>query len=278
VRVHLCGVRGSTPAPGASFVRVGGNTSCVAIADDDQLPTLALDAGTGLRNLSALLDGAPFNGTIVLGHLHWDHVMGLPFFPAGDRDDASVHVMAPEQGVAPIDELTRLMSPPLFPITPKQLRGDWTFSSYGADSFEAGGFSVVARDIPHKGGRTMGLRITDGRSTIAYLSDHSPHDLGPGDDGLGALHPAAVELAADVDLLIHDSQFTAAELPGRASWGHCAADYGVTLAAHCRVRRLLLFHHDPSRTDDEVWALRDALRQPPGLTVDVAVEGTVIQL
>jgi phosphoribosyl 1,2-cyclic phosphodiesterase len=274
----LCGVRGSTPAPGAGFVRVGGNTSCVAIAEDDQLPTLVLDAGTGLRNLTAILGDAPFNGTLLLGHLHWDHVMGLPFFPAGDRDDARVQVLAPEQGVPPIDELTRLMSPPLFPITPKQLRGEWTFSSYGAESFEAEGFSVVARDIPHKGGRTMGLRITDGRSTIAYMSDHAPHDLGPGDDGLGALHPDAVELAMDVDLLIHDSQYTAAELPARASWGHCAADYGVNLASHCGARRLLLFHHDPTRTDDAVFALRDALAPPPGLTVEVATEGTVVQL
>jgi phosphoribosyl 1,2-cyclic phosphodiesterase len=278
VQVHLCGVRGSTPAPGAGFVRVGGNTSCVAIAEDDQLPTLVLDAGTGLRNLSAVLGGAPFIGTLLLGHLHWDHVMGLPFFPAGDNDGARVHVIAPEQGVPTIDELTRLMSPPLFPITPKQLRGEWTFSSYGAESFEAEGFSVVARDIPHKGGRTMGLRITDGRSTIAYMSDHAPHDLGPGDDGLGALHPDAVELAMDVDLLIHDSQYTAAELPARASWGHCAADYGVNLASHCGARRLLLFHHDPTRTDDAVFALRDALAPPPGLSVEVATEGTVVQL
>jgi ribonuclease BN (tRNA processing enzyme) len=239
---------------------------------------LVLDAGTGLRNLTRLLAGAPFVGTIVLGHLHWDHVMGLPFFAGGDRDDARVHVMGPEQASATLDDLTRLMSPPLFPIAPTQLRGEWTFSSYGAESFEAGGFSVVARDIPHKGGRTMGLRITDGRSTIAYLSDHAPHDVGPGDDGLGALHPAAVELATEVDLLIHDSQYTGAELPARASWGHCAADYGVTLAAHCRARRLLLFHHDPSRTDDEVWALCEALSPPPDVTVDVAVEGTVVEL
>lgn len=257
---------------------MGGNTSCVAIAADDQVPTLVLDAGTGLRNLSAALGGAPFDGTIVLGHLHWDHVMGLPFFADGDSDDARVHVMTPEQGVAPIDVLTRLMSPPLFPITPEELRGHWTFSSYGTERFEAGGFTVVARDIPHTGGRTMGLRISDGRTTIAYMSDHSPHDLGPGDDGLGLLHPAAVELATDVDLLIHDSQYTAAELPARASWGHCAADYAVTLAAHCRASRLLLFHHDPSRTDDEVWALRDDLSPPPDLTVEVAVEGAVIQL
>src|SRR4051812_32260691 len=84
VRVHFCGVRGSCPSPGRDFLDVGGQTSCVAISADDGPPLLVLDAGSGLRNLTRLLDGEPFRGTIVLGHLHWDHVMGLPFFAAGD--------------------------------------------------------------------------------------------------------------------------------------------------------------------------------------------------
>ena len=91
MRVHLRGVRGSTPAPGADFVRYGGHTSCVAAADDhDVPPTLILDAGTGLRQVTPLLAGQPFAGTILLTHLHRDPVHGLPFFQAGDRGDARV--------------------------------------------------------------------------------------------------------------------------------------------------------------------------------------------
>ena len=98
VRVHLCGVRGSTPAPGAEFLRYGGHTSCVAIAHDDApAPALVLDAGTGLRQVTALLGGRPFAGTILLTHLHWDHVHGLPFFRAGDREDARVSLLLPVQ-------------------------------------------------------------------------------------------------------------------------------------------------------------------------------------
>ncbi len=279
MRVHLCGVRGSFPTTGAAFLGVGGNTSCVAIAADDGPPTLILDAGTGLTNVTRLLDGQPFVGTILLGHMHWDHVMGLPFFAAGDHPDARVHLRLPEQGVAADELVDRMMSPPLFPIDHRGLRGEWTFSTYGADTFEAGAFTVTAREIPHPGGRTMGLRITDGRSTIAFLSDHAPHDIGPGNDGLGALHPAAVELADGVDVLIHDAQYTAAELPAKATWGHSAAPYCINLARHCGAQRVLLFHHDPSRTDDQVDAVRNELAATAGgIDVGIAREGMTVVL
>ena len=101
MRLNLCGVRGSTTAPGADFLHYGGHTSCVAIAHDDAArPTLLLDAGTGLRQVTSLLGGLPFDGTILLTHLHWDHVHGLPFFTGGDRDDARVSLLLPRQGTA----------------------------------------------------------------------------------------------------------------------------------------------------------------------------------
>jgi phosphoribosyl 1,2-cyclic phosphodiesterase len=278
VHVHFCGVRGSSPAPGSDFAGVGGNTSCVAIGADGRPPTLVLDAGTGLRNLTALLAGEAFRGTIILGHLHWDHIMGLPFFAAGDRPDAKVQLMVPEQGLDPVEVLGRAMGPPLFPITPLDLRGSWQFSTYGEGTFEVGPFTVLAREIPHTGGRTMGLRVSDGRAAIAYLSDHSPHDIGPGADGFGELHPAALELATDVDVLIHDAQYTAAELPARATWGHAAAQYCVTLANHCNAKQVVLFHHDPSRTDQQVKALRDDLAATTAADIAIAIENSVINL
>jgi len=121
VRLHFCGVRGSTPAPGPDFVRYGGHTSSVAIAHDGAArPTLILDVGTGVRRVTALLGGRPFTGTILLTHLHWDHVQGLPFFRAGDRDDAEVALLLPDQedGSSAEDVLARAMSPPHFPIRP----------------------------------------------------------------------------------------------------------------------------------------------------------------
>jgi ribonuclease BN (tRNA processing enzyme) len=275
VRVVFLGVRGSVPVSEAEMLGVGGHTSCVAVAHRGVPPALVLDAGTGLRQLGPLLAGGPFRGTIVLGHLHWDHVIGLPFLPNLDRPDADVTVLVPRQGPGDDAEelLARFMSPPAFPIFATDLRGRWTIRFYDDGRFDVEGFHVLARDIPHKGGRTMGLRIADGSGAFAYLSDHAPHDFGPGDDGTGELHPAAMELARGVDVLVHDAQYTADELPARGAFGHAAAEYAARLGEAADVGRVLLFHHDPRRTDEDVAAICAKVAASATVPVDVASEG-----
>jgi phosphoribosyl 1,2-cyclic phosphodiesterase len=283
VLVTFCGVRGSTPAPGARFARYGGNTSCVAVSHSAGAhgapPVLLLDAGTGLANVTGLLGSGPFAGTLLLTHLHWDHSLGLPFFRAGDRDDARVTLLMPEEGDGTGAEelLSRVMSPPFFPITPAQLRGDWRFGMITPGQFKAEGFTVEAREIPHKGGRTFGYRVSDGRGTVAYVTDHCPTAYGPGPDGLGEYHPDALALAEGADLLVHDAQLLAGELPAEAAFGHAAAEYAVRLAVRAGARRLALFHHKPSRTDAELddVARRFAAAEIP---VTVAAEGTTMEL
>ncbi|MFW2336048.1 MBL fold metallo-hydrolase [Ilumatobacter sp.] len=259
---------------------MGGNTSCVAIAhDDEDVPRLVLDAGTGLRSVSTLLGDAPFLSTILLGHLHWDHTYGLPFFRGGDRPDAITRLLLPEQGVDPLELLQRFMGPPAFPIQPDRLRGSWTFESIDEGVHSIEGFEVLAREIPHKGGRTFGYRISDGDSSLAYLSDHGPAGvLGPGPDGLGPYHEAALELCARADLVIHDAQYTRSELPGRIDFGHSAGEYAVELARRSGAGSVVLFHHDPDRTDDEVDALERLLDSPGGPDVVAGREGDTIRL
>ncbi|HEX2064096.1 MAG TPA: MBL fold metallo-hydrolase [Acidimicrobiales bacterium] len=276
MKLLFCGVRGSTPAPGADFVRYGGNTTCLAVTPDGGPPRLVLDAGTGLANLSSRLDGEAFRGTILLGHLHWDHTHGLPFFAAGDRDDSEVTVLMPAQG-DPEDILARVLSPPHFPITPSQLRGCWRFGSVEEGTHEIEGLTVVAREIPHTGGRTFGYRVSDGRASFAYLSDHMPIALGPGEEGLGEYHDAALELARGVDLLVHDGQHLAAQFPEVAYLGHSAVEYAVGLARTAGARGLMLFHHDPRRTDDDLDAIV-ARHRTGAVPVDAAAEGTVVVL
>ncbi len=279
MRIELLGVRGSTPAPGRQFVRYGGNTSCVAIGPDEGPPTLILDAGTGIRRLPGLLGDQPFIGSIVLSHLHWDHTQGLPFCSSIDRDDAEVDLWVPTQvgpmaSEAPEDVLARAMSPPHFPIEPSGLRGRWAFRPLDPGDHSIGGLQVTAADIPHTGGRTYGLRVTDGAMTVTYMPDHGPIALGPGPDGWGELHPTAVALARDADVLLHDAQHTVEEFPARAHFGHCPADYAVSLGEAARVAKVVLFHHDPSRSDEDLDALVAGLRTSAGERGPVVVAGS----
>ena len=269
MRLLFCGVRGSTPAPGAEFVRVGGHTSCIALAHRAEDWTLALDAGTGIRRITNRLEGRAFAGSLLLTHLHWDHVQGLPFFSAGDRDDARVRVYMPEQSGPdgrthePADVLARAMSPPHFPIGPDGLRGDWTFESIKPGSRRLEDFDVVAFEVPHKGGRTFGYRISDGHASIAYIPDHLPD---------AASTPAIARECDGVDLLVHDSQFLEPERTVADLYGHATVDDAIDLAARCGARRLALFHHAPARSDDDIDAIaRGAIDQGAGKGVEVFV-------
>ena len=251
----------------------------MAVAHDGAAPTLILDAGTGVRRITTLLNDQPFTGTILLTHLHWDHTQGLPFFRAGDRDDARVTLLLPDQqdGTGAEEVLARVMSPPHFPIRPGQLRGSWSFGAISPGEFEAGGFTVQAREIPHKGGRTLGYRVSDGRSVAAYVTDHCPTALGPGPDGWGEYHAAAVELAAGADVLVHDAQLLAEEVAAEAAFGHAAADYVVALAERAGARQAVLFHHRPDRTDDALDQLAQRFAAAP-VPVIVAAEERVLHL
>ncbi len=291
MRLHFSGVRGSTPAAGSEFVRYGGNTSCVAIGTGDlgsvgnahTPPRLILDAGTGLRRVTRLLGDDPFLGSILMTHLHWDHVQGLPFFRAGDRVDARVHVVIPDQADGRDAEsvLAGMMSPPHFPIRPRELQGAWTFHTTAPGEVELGpgleDLIVTALEVPHKGGPTFGFRVSDGHSSVAYIPDHCPTAYGPGTDGWGEYHAAVRTLADSVDVLIHDAQLVADELAAEASYGHAAAEYAVELGIQAKGGRVVLFHHSPERTDDELDSIAKRFAASD-LPVTVADEQLVIDL
>jgi ribonuclease BN (tRNA processing enzyme) len=272
VRIQLLGVRGSTPAPGADFVRYGGHTSCVAITPDGgDRPTLVLDAGTGLRSLTGVLGGRAYEGSIVLSHLHWDHMMGLPFFSAGDREAARVDLYVPAQdGRSGRDLLAQTFSPPAFPILPEGLLGAWTFHALPDGTHDVEGFSVTAVDIEHKGGRTFGLRVEDAAGSLAYLPDHAP-DAGVSDELMAML--------AGIDVLVHDAQFLEQERSLADDYGHATVEDSINLARACDAGSLVLFHHSPVRTDG---ALDEIATWAPGVDPDVPVlvarEGMILEI
>jgi phosphoribosyl 1,2-cyclic phosphodiesterase len=269
MRVTFLGVRGSTPSPGADFIRYGGHTSCVVLAPDpDCAPVLALDAGTGIRALTGLLAPDAFRGSILLTHLHWDHVMGIPFFGAGDRDDARVDVLLPAQdGRTGVDLLAALMSPPSFPITPEGLHGTWRFEAIEPVPLRAEGFDVLPFDVAHKGGRTFGYRVSSAAASIGYVPDHAP---------AAGVSGSALEALRGVDVLIHDAQFLEPERRWAVAYGHATIDEAVALAERVGAGMLVLFHHGPQRTD----AALDAIAAEHGRDgwVRTACEGMVLDL
>jgi len=260
LRAQFCGVRGSTPVAGPDFARVGGHTSCLALSGGDELPSLILDAGTGLQTLAPRFGTRSFTGTIVLTHLHWDHLQGLPFFPPADRTDAHVVLAQPAQG-DPVTVLERAMSPPHFPIGPNGLRGTWEHRGLAAEKHSFGAFSVTTRDVVHKGGRTFGIRVEHGGSSLAYVPD-----------ALDANDDAILDLAYGVDVLVRGTPFTAEESERADAFGHGTVEHAVDIAREAGARRLILTHHAPTRTDAEVAHI--AARSG----AEVATEGLVIDV
>jgi phosphoribosyl 1,2-cyclic phosphodiesterase len=274
VRLLFAGVRGSTPVSGPRIDGVGGHTSCVAIlSGDDPAPSLILDAGTGLLNLAARFDDVPFAGTILLTHLHWDHVQGLPFFRAADRDDARVTLGMPAQGDARA-VMEHAMSPPNFPIGPDGLRGTWDFVAIEAGTHSIEGFEVTALDVPHKGGRTFGYRVSDGTRSCAYIPDHGPS----GPDATPESRARARSLARGVDVLVHGAPFTADERAVADLYGHATVDDAIDLAQDAGVQHLVLTHHGPFRADDAVDAMGKTAGAAFAHKLTIAREGCTLDV
>lgn len=277
IKVTFHGVRGSTPCHGDDIKRYGGNTSCVSVDVPGENPIL-FDLGTGLRYFGASRPtDLPFRGSCLLTHLHWDHTQGLPFFTPLLRPEAELDVYAPAQtdGQSVAESMGAMIRPPAFPVHLDQLPGSIRFHDVADAEFEIGSVHVMSRLVPHVG-NTLGFRIEWQGRSIAYISDHQqPYD------GSMAATPAALELAQDVDLLIHDAQYTPAEFALKYNWGHCTVDYAVWFAAEARARTLALFHHDPTRDDDSVDLLGARACQIgalSGVSVVNAREGLTIEI
>ncbi len=240
------GVRGSCPCPSERNLRYGGNTACVALTSDGEDPII-FDLGTGLRAFGETqpLDGS-FSGTALVTHIHWDHVQGLPFFPPADRTGARFRIYGPQQDDGSLKELIDdFMRPPYFPVRVSDLRGDYSFHEVLKDEVRIGEAHVMARPVPHVG-PTVGYRVTWHDRVVTYISDHqAPLDL-------ESIAEPVLELASHADVLIHDAQYTPDEFAEKAHWGHCTIDYAIRVAREAGVHTLVLFHHDPSHTDDHM--------------------------
>lgn len=257
--VRVWGCRGSLATPGADTVRYGGNTACIEVRTDPRT-LIVLDAGTGLRPLGQSLEARRVDVIhVLLTHLHIDHILGLGFFPPLERGEAEVHVWGPGPSATDLQEmLSRYLSPPLFPVGLREACARARFHVTPGEQWAIGDALITARAITHQG-PTLAYRVEHQGRSVAYLPDHEPARGG----NLLDRDPewiSGYEIAHDADVLFHDAQYTDDEYREKVGWGHSTIGQAVSLARLARARKLIMFHHDPRRSDAELDELvQDAL-------------------
>lgn len=258
LRVRFWGTRGSIPTPGAQTVRYGGNTPCTEVRTDDGW-LIILDAGTGIRELGRDLisraNGAPIRGDIFLTHAHWDHIQGIPFFAPIFGRGNHFRIWGSQSLEKGVDRVLRdQMSPVVFPVTFEELDATIDFRDLAEGTRTEGtGYEVTAFAVQHPGG-ALGYRFTEpGKSGggLVYVSDNElaehPRYGSPPD-----WKARMVEFVRGAQVLIHDATYTSEEYDQHRGWGHSTFRDAVELALEANVGTLVLFHHEPRRTDDQL--------------------------
>jgi phosphoribosyl 1,2-cyclic phosphodiesterase len=246
MKVTFFGTRGSVPVADPEFFRFGGNTSCLLLEFESGRVGV-LDAGTGIRKAGRRIVERGIeqldNLVIGLSHTHWDHIQGFPFFqPAYDpRRTLTIAINGRSSTHLDLESVfTTAMQAEFFPVPLSGMGAKVVFSQPDAHEVEMpGGVRIRTARHGHPGG-AYGYRITEGDRTLVYCTDveHGRR-----------IDPRVVELARGADLLVHDAQYTPAELEDKRGWGHSSWEQAVEVGLEARVKRLALFHHDPEHDD-----------------------------
>lgn len=277
MRVRLLGTRGSYPISNPRSAHYGGSTPCVEVSAEGE--TLILDAGTGI--VSSHYEKGQQTGVyhILLTHLHMDHIQGLGFFNPIFVPGNHVHIWGPGSSTESLlDRLKRFLSPPLFPVSIRDVGSNLHIHELSNSDFNLGCFHITTAFVCHPG-PTIGYRIENSNKSLVYIPDHEPV-IGRDELFEDVNWISGYDLAKSADLLIHDAQYSLNEYHNRIGWGHSSIYHAAQFAQKTSVKRLLLFHHDPTHTDsmmDEI--LKEFLdHHELPLQIELAVEGTEIEL
>ncbi len=277
MKITVWGCRGSLPSPGPEKNKYGGNTSCVQV--EYKGACIILDGGSGIQRLGASIDGKYKEIHILLTHLHLDHIMGMGFFLPLYDPNVEVHIYGPASTEeALLTKLRRYFSPPLFPVRLSELPGHPQIHELSNSEFEIGELKIKSDYICHPGA-TLAYRIANYKAQLAYMPDHEV-SLGSSNFPHEPEWTSGYDIAKNVDLLFHDSQYKIEEYSSKVGWGHSTIKDAVEFARLSKVKRLSLFHHDPLHTDDQLEALWTEYTQQhkTDFAVEICAEGNVYRL
>ncbi len=252
MKVHFWGVRGSIPSPGRHTARYGGNTACISIHFDSER-FLILDAGSGIRELGKTLAGKNTDVLVLMSHAHWDHIQGFPFFLPIYQSGRKVRALVSHVNEAVLRMLLEQMDGAHFPVSSEKLPSNFSWIDESR-LVEAIGNGPAISMIPtnHPGG-CISFRIENEGRSVVYLTDN---ELVPPYPGVTGFEDFA-RFCHGADILIHDAQYIENDMPHKHGWGHSLASQACALAVASEVKHLVLYHHDPDRTDDELDAIQE---------------------
>lgn len=270
--LRFWGVRGSIACPGPRFLRYGGNTSCLEVRAGGKL--LIFDGGTGLRPLGeTLLREQPVEADIFLSHTHVDHIQGFPFFQPLFAPGNRFRLWAGNLGTAGLalnDVLCRYMATPLFPVPPQIFAAEVTYHDFTAGERlrPRPGLELRTAPLNHPQGATA-YRLEHGGRSLCYVTD-TEHVEGSADNNV-------LRLVDGADTMVYDATYSDEEYPRFRGWGHSTWQEALRIADQAGVRRVVLFHHDPSHDDETMDRIANAAeRARPGTLV--AREGMELAL
>ncbi len=257
MKIKCWGSRGSIAVAGSEYCQFGGETTCIQVVAQSG-ENVIIDAGTGIRKLGIdLFSSTHHNFYLLLTHAHWDHISGFAFFKPLQNPKVTLKVQNSSFSHTTVEEIfKRLIHPPFFPITMKDLEATIQYKNNMKDHFSIGSLDISTIALNHPGGG-LGYKFTEAGKSFVFLTDNElgyDHPEGPG-------HDLYERFCSDVDLLFHDAEFTPGEYPSKTGWGHSNYTDVIDLALKARVKTLGLFHINQERTDTEMNQIVDHCRQ-----------------